>query len=56
MKLPEFIVEQLRRLGAELIRRPEKFTGNVTVNSFEGGITNLNVEISVKVKNSDTTP
>ena len=53
MKLPEFILDQLRRLGADLIRHPEKFTGNVKVNSFEGGVTNLNVEISVKVKNGD---
>lgn len=51
MKLPDFIVEQLRRLGADLIRHPEKFTGNVTVNSFEGGVTNLNIAISVKVRN-----
>ena len=51
MKLPEWILDQLRRVGADLIRHPEKFTGNVKVNSFEGGVTNLNVEISVKVKN-----
>lgn len=53
MKLPEFILNQLRQLGAELIRHPEKFTGNVTVNSFEGGVTNLNVAISVKVRNGE---
>lgn len=50
MKLPDWIVEQLRLLGAELIRHPERFTGNVRVNSFEGGVTNLNVEVSMKPK------
>ena len=52
MKLPEWVLDQLRRAGADLIRHPEQFSGNVTLNSLEGGITHLNIAISVKVNTS----
>lgn len=56
MKLSELdVIEQLKRLGGQLIKHPERFTGNVTINSFEGGVTNLNVAISLKVSNGDVT-
>lgn len=53
MRLPEWILEQIRSLGHELINRPEDFTGNLTVNSFKGGVTNLNFGVSFKPFNEN---
>ena len=41
MKLPLWVEKELAAL-------PEKFTGSVRINCYEGGVTNLNVERSVK--------
>lgn len=48
MRIPSWLIDQVRQLGRELTARPENFTGNVSVNALEGGITNLNFTISFR--------
>lgn len=44
MRLPEWVIR-------ELATWPERFTGNVKINWFEGGVANITVEQSVKAPN-----
>ena len=48
MKVPEWVVDQIRRIGCDMMRHPEKFTGGLQINAVEGGITNMNIEISFR--------
>lgn len=44
------LLEAIRQAGRLMVVQPERFTGNVRVNTLEGGITNVNVEVSIKLK------
>lgn len=48
MKVPEFVIEILREIGHEMVNHPEKFSGKFRVNSMQGGVTHINVEISYR--------
>lgn len=48
MRIPDWQVEMVRLIGQELIRQPEKYTGGLRVNSLEGVVSTINLEISFK--------
>lgn len=41
MRLPDWVVQEIGAL-------PERFTGNIQINFFEGGVGNLTYEVSKK--------
>ena len=43
------LLDAIREAGRLMVADPRRFTGNIRVNVLEGGITNLNVEISLKL-------
>lgn len=49
------LLDAIREAGRKMMAHPERFTGNVRTNILEGGITNVNVEVSIKL-NGGTKP
>ena len=42
------LLDAIREAGRLMVADPRRFTGHVRVNVLEGGITNVNVDISIK--------
>jgi len=53
VKLPDWQLDLIRRVGQQMSRFPEKFSGNVQINSVEGGVTTLTINISVRPQNGN---
>mgnify|MGYP001608234828 FL=1 len=43
------LLDAIREAGRLMAADPRRFTGHVRVNVLEGGITNVNVDISIKL-------
>lgn len=43
------LLDAIRQAGRLMAAHPERFTGNVRTNVLEGGVTNVNVEVSIKL-------
>lgn len=41
MKLPEWVIQEIGAL-------PDRFTGNIKINCFDGGVGNITYEVSKK--------
>lgn len=49
------LLDAIREAGRRMIAHPERFTGNIRTNVLEGGITNVNVEVSIKLNGTTKT-
>ena len=49
------LLAAIREAGRLMAADPRRFTGNVRVNLLEGGVTNVNVDISIRLNGSPKT-
>jgi len=49
------LLDAIREAGRLMAADPKRFTGNVQVNALEGGITNVNVVVSLKLNGATKT-
>ena len=43
------LLDAIREAGRLMAADPRRFTGNIRTNVVEGGITNVNIEVSIKL-------